>query len=240
MILALDVGNSRIKWGLYDGAVWRSKGWTALADIAELGSDLLALEPPARIVISNVAGQKIEHELERLISHWPCETSWIAAQAVQCGVTNRYNTPTQLGSDRWAALIAAWRRCGRSCVVVNAGTAMTVDVLSDRGEFLGGLIVPGLTTMQSALATKTAALEMAPGHYSAFPTRTEDAIFSGALTAMAGAVEKMLERLGTRQGHAPDCLISGGDAGLLCGQLSVAATIVDNLVLDGLIEIAQG
>ena len=240
MILALNVGNSRIKWGLYDGQGWRSKGWTPVTGVAALGVDWISIEAPARIVISNVAGQKVHRELEKLISHWPCETLWITAQAVQCGVTNRYSTPTQLGSDRWAALIAAWRRCGRSCVVVNAGTAMTVDALSDHGEFLGGLIVPGLTTMQSALAANTAALEMAPGHYSPFPARTEDAIFSGALTAMAGAVEKMLATLGIRQGHTPDCLISGGDAGLVCGQLSVTATIVDNLVLDGLIEIAQG
>ena len=240
MILALDVGNSRIKWGLYDGEAWRRKGWTPLSDIAALDTDLISIEVPARIVISNVAGQKIHSELEKRMSHWPCELSWIAAQAEQCGVSNRYNTPTQLGSDRWVALIAAWRRCGRSCVVVNAGTAMTVDALSDRGEFLGGLIVPGLTTMQSALAANTAALEMAPGCYCDFPTRTEDAIFSGAVSAMAGAVEKMVAMLGIRQGHTPDCLISGGDACLVYEQLSVAATIVDNLVLDGLIEIAQG
>ncbi len=239
MILAVDVGNSRVKWGLHDGQAWHKRGWAPLADIVALGSDWAALEAPEHIVISNVAGPNVRSALDKLFSRWPCEAAWLTAQAAQCGVINRYQAPARLGSDRWAALIAAWARCAGACVVVNAGTALTVDALNDRGEFLGGLIVPGLTTMQAALAANTAGLQVASGQYADFPTRTEDAIFSGAVAAMAGAVEKMAAVLGSRQGHAPQCLISGGDAARLHARLSVAATIVDNLVLDGLIEIAR-
>lgn len=239
MILALDVGNSRLKWGLFDDQVWQRTGWIALADIAALGQDIQTLVAPAQVVVSNVAGPRVRLELENLLTNWNCNVTWVSSQAEQCGVRNCYKTPSQLGSDRWAALIAAWRHLGRSCVVVNAGTAMTVDALSDRGEFLGGLIVPGLTTMQKALAANTAELQVTSGRYADFPTQTEDAILSGAILAMAGAVEKMLVTLGKKLGNTPSCLISGGDAAFLAGQLSVAATIVDNLVLEGLIEIAQ-
>jgi type III pantothenate kinase len=239
VILAVDAGNSRIKWGAHDGRNWQRRGWAATTDSAALGREWSSLETPKRIVVSNVAGTAVRRELEQLFSPWLAEVCWVAAVAEQCGVRNGYDQPAQLGSDRWAALIAAWRRCGRCCVVVNAGTALTADALNDDGEFVGGLIVPGLVAMQRSLAANTAALQMMPGAYADFPTKTADAIFSGALCAMAGAVEKMVAALSRKLGHMPDCLVSGGNAELVRTRLSVAATIVDNLVLDGLIEIIK-
>lgn len=240
MILAVDAGNSRVKWGLHDGRAWRRKGWALSAEIARLGGQWLPADKPKRIVVSNVAGAVLREQLERLFFHWNVEVEWIAAQAAQCGVSNGYRDPAQLGCDRWAALVAAWRRCGRACVVVNAGTALTVDALDGNGRFCGGLIVPGLHAMQQALAANTAALTVAAGRFDIFPTCTADAVYSGALNAMAGAVEKTVAALAARTGDtAPDCLVSGGDAGLLKARLSVPAAIVDNLVLDGLIEISR-
>ncbi len=239
MILAVDAGNSRVKWGLHDGQDWLRKGWAAVADAESLGAAWSGVVAPERIVVSNVAGGAMRTELERCLSPWGCKTSWITALSEQCGVRNGYRHPGQLGSDRWAALIAAWKRCGRACVVVNAGTAMTADALNDSGKFLGGLIVPGLTTMRRALASNTAALEMSPGQFADFPVCSADAVYSGALSAMAGAVERMMQALGKETGRTPLCLLSGGDATALCERLSAEAAIVDNLVLDGLIEIAK-
>lgn len=239
MILAVDAGNSRVKWGLHDGHVWRGKGWAANADMAALDHAWSSMDAPDRIVVSNVAGEPVHARLERLFARWPVEVGWIAASAGQCGVRNGYDHPSQLGCDRWAALIGAWRRCAGGCVVVNAGTAMTVDALADDGTFLGGLIVPGLMPMRHTLASHTAGLVVAPGYFSPFPANTADAVYSGALTAMAGAVEKMVVTLTEKIHKTPVCLISGGDAGLVRERLCVAATIVDNLVLDGLIEIAR-
>lgn len=239
MILAVDAGNSRVKWGMHDGLSWRRKGWAGNVDAATLDRDWSSMAQFSRIMVSNVAGDAMRRALEQMLSRWSVEVCWITSAEAQCGVQNRYENPAQLGCDRWAALIAAWRRCAGGCVVVNAGTAVTVDALADDGVFLGGMIVPGLAPMRHALALDTAKLSVSGGHYSPFPTNTADAVYSGILSATAGAVEKMVVALAEKLGKPPFCLISGGDAGLVWERLSVEATIVDNLVLDGLIEMAQ-
>jgi type III pantothenate kinase len=109
-----------------------------------------------RIIVSNVGGDGARSGLSDLFAHWGVQPQWAVASAYQCGVRNYYADPTQLGSDRWASLIAAWRIQRQGCIVVSAGTAMTVDALSDTGEFLGGIIVPGLQLMQNALIRGTA------------------------------------------------------------------------------------
>lgn len=239
MILAVDAGNSRVKWGLHDGRGWLDKGWVPTADTCALLQQWAILAEPSRIMVSNVAGGEVRVDLERYFARWSSKSHWIGATNEQCGVSNGYRNPTQLGCDRWSALIAAWKRCAGACVVVNAGTAMTVDALNDQGRFVGGMVVPGLVTMQRALTANTAGLEMVPGQFADFPTSTADALYSGALAAMAGAVEKMIASLGKETGTKVQCLLSGGDAQTLRERLSADATIVDNLVLDGLIEIAN-
>ena len=79
---------------------------------------------------------------------------FIGAREKQCGVRNGYAKPAQLGSDRWAALIAAWHLVQRKCLVVDSGTATTIDTLSGQGEFVGGLILPGVELMQRSLCLR--------------------------------------------------------------------------------------
>lgn len=238
MILVLDAGNTRVKWGLHDGKSWLSKGWVASADVAGLVDAWKGLAAPERIVASNVAGPQVAIQIEEACKGWPAKIQWVIAVESQCGVRNSYETPSQLGSDRWAALIAARAIAPEGCVVVNAGTAMTVDALTADGVFLGGMIVPGLATMLRALAESTAAIEARGGHYRDIPQNTPDAVYSGALSAMAGAVLHMNALLAGEIRRAPTCLLSGGDAQLLLPLLSGKARMVDNVVLDGLIRIA--
>ena len=238
MILALDAGNTRIKWGLHDGNTWQAKGWVAVADGAGLVDAWKGQIAPERIVASNVAGSQVARQIEEACQGWPARIEWVVAAENQCGVRNGYEIPSQLGSDRWAALIAARAIAPEGCVVVNAGTAMTVYALTADGVFLGGLIVPGLATMLRALTENTAALGEGGGHYRDIPQNTSDAVYSGALSAMAGAVWRMNALLAGKIERAPTCLLSGGDARLLLPLLSGKARMVDNLVLDGLIRIA--
>ncbi|HUX63568.1 type III pantothenate kinase [Sulfuricella sp.] len=238
MILAVDAGNTRIKWGLHDGNSWQAKGWVATADVAGLGDAWKDLAAPERIVASNVAGPQVAMQIEEVCNGWPARMQWVVAVESQCGVSNGYEIPSQLGSDRWAALIAARTIAPEGCVVVNAGTAMTVDGLTADGVFLGGLIVPGLATMLRALAENTAAIGEAGGHYSDIPRNTPDAVYSGALSAMVGAVWHMNALLAGEIKRAPTCLLSGGDAQVLLPLLSGKTRMVDNLVLDGLLSIA--
>jgi type III pantothenate kinase len=154
-------------------------------------------------------------------------------------VKNGYDNPARLGCDRWAALVAARRREPGPCLVVTVGTAMTVDALSGKGEFLGGLIVPGPALMLQALVGNTGQLGPEAGTWRAFPANTADAMTSGALTALAGAAAQQRQRLQEREGVAPALLLSGGGATLLKSLLPGPVVEVDNLVLEGLVIIAE-
>lgn len=239
MILAVDAGNSRVKWGLHDGGGWLRQGSVENPDVAALAQAWSDLESPARIVVSNVAGAEMRASLERLLSPWAAATSWVTAQALGLGLRNAYDDPGQLGSDRWAALVAAWDLLGAGCLVVNAGTALTVDVLSDQGVFLGGIIVPGEAAMLHALFAKTALPEQPGGCFKVLPTNSADAIHSGALRALAGAVEGMWRELLRSGAREPRCVLSGGSAPLLQELLTLPVLAVDNLVLEGLVRIAR-
>jgi type III pantothenate kinase len=129
----------------------------------------------------------------------------------------------------------------QGCLVINVGTAMTVDTLSDRGEFLGGIILPGFDLMKQALVNKTALLTLTEGHFQDFPKMTSDAIHSGVIHALIGAIDHMYTLLSANLGrNTPDCIISGGGATLLLPHIKVPLPIfVDNLVLEGLKVIAQ-
>ena len=238
-LLAVDSGNTRIKWGLHDGHGWLQQGAVAQNESVLLEREWQDLPEPARIMVSNVAGEQTKTELSGLFFRWEAEPQWAVASAYQCGVRNYYADPAQLGSDRWAALIAAWRLQRQGCMVVSAGTAMTVDTLSDTGEFLGGIIVPGLELMQKALTANTASLKLGEGEFRDYPDSTADAIYSGGVQALAGAVERMVTLLTTTLGHAPDCIVSGGTAPLLLARLNIPARMADNLVLEGLVAIAE-
>jgi type III pantothenate kinase len=123
-------------------------------------------------------------------------------------------------------------------VIVNAGTTMTVDALTGDGVFLGGMIVAGIDLMRGALARGTAGLRPRPGRFTYFPARTADAIESGAINALAGAIERMLRFMEQAGQDAPLTVVSGGAARLVAPQLNGTVEVVDNLVLEGLVRIA--
>jgi type III pantothenate kinase len=234
MRLLIDAGNTRIKWALTRGDEWLCRGALPTERAAEL-SEQFADGPAIRAVwASNVAGAEVGRALREAV----VADAWhfVTARERQCGVRNGYEQPAQLGSDRWAALIAAWHLVGGCCLVVNCGTATTVDALSDEGEFLGGLILPGVELMQRSLWGATAQLEQGAGKYVAFPRNTADALFSGAVQATCGAVERqhaLLDKVGAT------VVLSGGAAEVLRERLKLPLRFEDNLVLQGLWLIAR-
>jgi type III pantothenate kinase len=152
-------------------------------------------------------------------------------------VRNAYDQPAQLGSDRWAALIAARQRVKQACLVVNCGTATTVDALSSQGVFLGGLILPGVGLMMQSLLKNTAQLTLGEYTQQDFPRNTASAIANGALLATTSAIRHQYALLAA-QGETR-CLVSGGAAYLVLPPLGLLADQVDNLVLQGLQIIGQ-
>jgi type III pantothenate kinase len=235
-ILAFDAGNSRIKWGLWDGH-WSLHGSVPTIEVARLTDAWRALAIPRQVVASSVADVRVNQWLDAWARGRGLAVRWIASQREQCGVRNRYHEPAQLGADRWAALIAARHLTRGAALVVNAGTAVTIDALTQEGDFLGGLIVPGLDLMAEALAHGTAGLPRASGVVAEFPGNTADAIASGAMQSVCGAVERMERALAERAAQ-PQILLSGGAADAIQAHLKRPARVIPNLVLEGLRVIA--
>jgi len=245
-ILAIDIGNSRMKWALVGPRGWRHQGVLANADIGSLAlRDWHGLPAPLRVVGVNVAGEAARVRLEAQLGRWRVMPEWLTASAAACGVQNRYARPSQLGADRWASLCAARRRAlsgdlfPPACVVVNAGTAVTVDALDADGVFRGGLILPGLRLMLQALSENTAALKVPPGEMRAFPDNTADALYSGAMSAVCGAIEAMRRRVDPNAERVR-CYLAGGAAAEIAPHLNPPVEVVDNLVLEGVLALAGG
>jgi type III pantothenate kinase len=233
MILCLDAGNSRLKFGLFDGDGWLLKDALDYAAFDELFGRLPA--QPTRIVACNVAGEAVRLRIEALAASRALPLLWLGSSAAACGVSNAYDKPQQLGADRWAALIATRAMYPEPAVVVMAGTATTIDALDGSGLFRGGLILPGLSLMRTALAGNTADLPHASGQFRSLPTNTDDAIVSGAIHATLGAIGRMRAALGSD----PLCLLSGGAADQLVHQMDYPHRRVDHLVLEGLARYSQ-
>ena len=243
-VLVIDIGNSRMKWGLHGPHGWSALGVTPNSDIGTLAlRDWHNLARPLRVVGVNVAGEAARVRVEAQLTRWRLVPEWLTASASACGVTNGYALPSQLGADRWASLIAAWQRSNitelfpPACVVVNAGTAVTIDVLDAQGVFRGGLILPGVRLMLQTLAENTAALKSAPGEFRDFPDNTADALHSGAMQAICGAVEQMRRQIDTNPAQVR-VYLAGGAAMELAPHLNPPIEVVDNLVLEGVLALA--
>ncbi|MBI1966121.1 MAG: type III pantothenate kinase [Betaproteobacteria bacterium] len=237
-ILAIDAGNSRVKWGLAEDGAWLRQSWVPTIEADSLGAAWERLPAPQAVIATNVAGDQVERSLTAAARRLHRRIRFVRGAASQCGVRSSYDDPGQLGADRWAALIGAWHLYRGPCVVVGAGTTMTVDALAGDGVFLGGMIVPGADLMRESLARGTAGLKAGPGQFSFFPARTADAIESGAVNALAGAVERMQRYLREAGQAAPLIVLSGGAVARLAPQLNGGVEVVDNLVLEGLVRIA--
>jgi type III pantothenate kinase len=237
VILAIDAGNSRVKWGWHDGSAWSGIANVSLIEFAASSDHINPFsathENPARIVISNVAGDGAHQLLVNWTSIFEAEPEWVHGELERCGVRSRYERPELLGPDRWAALIAARAlEPGRACLVVNAGTCTTIDMLSPVGEFTGGLILPGVDLMRFVLHEHTGRLPLQEGNFTAMPRNTLDAIESGCRHAQAGAVERMYRGM-----RDVVLLVSGGGGPALIERLDLPCRYVENLVLEGLARI---
>lgn len=238
-VFALDAGNTRIKWGLNVGGRWIARGALANAQGAKLGRDWPPVPPGTRTLGSNVGGERVKDHLYEACARHRLLLDFIASRDAQLGVTSGYREPGQLGPDRWAALLAAHAAGAAHQLVVNAGTALTVDALRADGRFLGGIIVPGPALMRRSLGVGTAKLKRTEGRFEPFPACTPDAITSGALQAAAGAVARMAQTM-TEAGCPPARIVlSGGAAPELAPLLPMAPVVNDNLVLDGIALIAR-
>ena len=249
--LALDVGNTRLKWALYEtpepGARLLAHGAQFLEQIETLAEgDWRDLPAPRCALGCVVAGDPVKRRVMDQIEQlpgWDVVPQWVVSSAQEAGLTNGYDHPTRLGSDRWVAMIGARHRLlatgpSRPLVVVMVGTAVTVEAIDAQGRFLGGLILPGHGIMLRALESGTAGLHVPTGDVRPFPTNTSDALTSGGTYAIAGACERMVQHLREHTGQEPVCIMTGGAGWKMAPSMSVRFELVDNLIFDGLLALA--
>ncbi len=240
-ILAVDAGNSITKWGVYlDG--WLSQDQVYNADLSSIISIWKSLQQPTIIIVSHVSTLQIKTQLVELLSIWTVKPYWVISETERCGVSNHYRDPDQLGCDRWAALIGAWSIQNKACLVINVGTAVTIDMLSSKGDFIGGIILPGPSLMLQSLGEKTALINAEQGKFEVLPRDTMSATYSGVIHALVGAIGRMQTIL---LNHITEpCLlghhiVSGGGASILLPHLNITVQHVKNLVLEGLVVMAR-
>ena len=247
--LALDVGNTRLKWSQYDapavGAKLLAHGAVFLENIDRLAEeDWRGLAEPAAILGCVVAGDAIKRRLTEQMEIWDVLPRWVVSSPQEAGLSNGYDHPARLGSDRWVAMIGAHHRLlargiRKPCLVVMVGTAVTVEAIDASGRFLGGIILPGHGIMLRALESGTAGLHVPTGEVQDFPTNTSDALTSGGTFAIAGAVQRMVDNVTRHCGEAPECIMTGGAGWKMAPSMTINFELVENLIFDGLLEIAS-
>jgi len=234
--LLLDAGNTRLKWAVVEGGQWQAQGSAHYSDLSALTR---VLEQEAVCYIASVVRVQHEDQITSLLASYSISPAWLSTRAQFADVVNTYANPQQLGVDRWMGLIAARQRSQTATLVVSAGTAMTVDALSAEGKFMGGLIVPGVALMQRALQQGTAQVDDVSGHVQRFPRTTADAVQSGVIAALCGAVQRQYALLAELAGMQPRCILTGGDAECLLPFLDFPVKQVPDLVLEGMERVTR-
>ncbi|MDM0114715.1 type III pantothenate kinase [Variovorax sp. J22R133] len=248
--LAIDIGNTRLKWALYGaphpGAAVLAHGAEFLDHIEKLAEGPWAdLPPPASMLGCVVAGDAVRRRAEEQIhERFDCAARWVVPTLAEAGVINGYDHPTRLGADRWVAMIGARHRMlaegpPRPMVVVLIGTAVTVEAVDTHGKFLGGFILPGHGIMLRALESGTAGLHVPTGEVTPFPTNTSDALTSGGTYAIAGAVERMVHHVREHCGMEPVRYMTGGAGWKMAPSMHTSFELVESLIMDGLLVIAE-
>ena len=247
--LAIDVGNTRLKWALFDtphpGATILQQGAEFLDNIDRLSEGEWAKLPqPSSMLGCIVASDSVRHRVEEQMEMWSCAPQWVVSSASEAGLTNNYDHPTRLGPDRWVAMIGAWHRMlslgpARPIVVAMVGTAVTVEAIDAEGHFLGGYILPGHGIMLRALESGTAGLHVPTGDVRPFPTNTSDALTSGGTFAISGAMDCMVQHVRQHCKTEPWCVMTGGAGWKMSPNLSIPFELVDNLIFDGLLQVAS-
>ncbi len=248
-VLLLDVGNTRVKWGIGEHGEIHHTGHIGQDRIRAQGIGVLTTRLPRSVdavIASNVAGQTLGTRLAGVIgAHTGRDLQFVTTTRAVCGVTNGYTQPRRLGVDRWLALIGAWTELEAACLVVDAGTAVTIDALDGEGQHLGGQILPGTAAMAAALAGNTADIPPTPrGKGNAFTglqlfaKNTRAAVQSGSLGAVTGAVERALRTLRS-EGYAVELVLTGGDASRILTALDETPLHRPNLVLNGLLRVFE-
>jgi type III pantothenate kinase len=222
MLLVVDVGNTQTHFGTYQGDQlvehWRfATVRTSTAD--ELGAALRNLLELRGIGLADLSASIVSSTVPQLRPEWQAMAEryldhemLVVGPGTRTGMPLRYDNPREIGPDRLVNAVAAYERVQGACVVVDFGTAVTFDPVSAEGEYLGGIIMPGVEISMEALTNRAAALpkiELGPPRALIGKT-TIDAIRSGVIYGFAGSVDGIMRRLRAEMGPETETIATGG------------------------------
>jgi type III pantothenate kinase len=246
MLLAIDIGNTNIVWGVFDGpkllADWRvaTDHSKTTDEYAILLLDLLRVEgiSPDRVdgVILSSVVPPLTPLFEELSETYLHCLPLVVSHELESGLTIKYTNPPEVGSDRIVNAAAAYRRYGGPLIIVDFGTATTFCAVTAAGEYLGGAIAPGLRISAEALFTRTAKLPKIEliRPKSAIGSDTVTSMQSGLIFGYAGLVDELVRRIQQELGQ--DCFVvaTGGLAGLIAPESRTIREVQPHLTLEGL------
>ena len=246
MLLVVDVGNTQTHVGLFDGGElaehWRfHTSRTATADelamavTALLGLRELGLADIEALAVSCVV-PALAQEYDQLIARYLNGQGALVGPEIRTGMPIRIDNPRELGADRLVNAVAAYEHIGGACIAVDFGTAVNYDVVSRAGEYLGGVIAPGIEISLEALSQRAAALPRirleAPA--SAIGRGTLSAIQSGVVYGYAGQVDGLVARIREELGEEAPAIATGGFAAVIAPHCEQIDEVDDLLTLTGL------
>lgn len=239
----VDIGNTRIKWALYDGTRLFAHGNAVHRGAVDAALWQFAAALPhglTRVVVANVAGDALAAQLRAAVGA-RAVVEFVVPSAERFGVRCAYAEPRRLGVDRWVAVLAAHAKARGAACVLGAGTAVTFDAVAADGAHLGGLIFPGARLLAAALDRNTSNIGATPPPPSAAPhglallgRDTAAAVGHGAMLALAAALDRAVRTVSAEVGAAPQVYLTGGDAPQLRDWLETSVETRADLVLEGL------
>ncbi len=244
MLLAIDIGNSATKFGVFDGEklskrftapTIRGKSADEIWESIESEVDFLV----DRVVISSVVVELVDAFSELSENHFNT-TPVIVDSTFDFGLEITYDPPSNAGTDRLVAASAAVRKYGKPCIVCSFGTATTIDAVNSRGEFVGGAIAPGINTLSEALFLKTSKLprvELAKPA-KAIGDSTAECIQSGIYYGYVGLVRELVTRIRGELGEDAKVIATGGFVNLIAGEVDFLDQADESLILEGLCYLA--
>jgi type III pantothenate kinase len=240
-LVAIDVGNTQTVLGLYDGAEL-ARHWRLATEPQRTG-DELGLLLGGLLDLRSVEGICLSSTVPALIRSYEELAIAVAARLLvvgpgtRTGIPLRYDDPREVGPDRIANAVAARERYGQPCVVVDFGTSTNFDVVSREGEYVGGVLAPGIEISMEALFRRAARLVKVDfvEPPSAIGKTTESALRSGLVYGFAGQVDGIVERIRTELGDAAAPVVAtGGLAELIAPHAQTVDRVDPFLTLEGL------
>jgi type III pantothenate kinase len=241
VLLAVDVGNTQTALGLYDGDRltdhWRlaTEPHRTGDELGALFGRLLDLRSLSGICLSSTV-PRLQREYEELAERWAQAPLLVVGPGIRTGITMRHDAPREVGPDRIVNSIAALERYGAPCIVVDFGTSTNFDVVSAAGEYVGGVLAPGIEISMDALFARAARLlkvdfEEPP---SVIGKTTETALRSGLVYGFSGQVDGIVDRIREELGAEAKVVATGGLADLIAPHSRTIELVDPFLTLEGL------